>query len=298
MIQGDRETLCQPRSVGGRQRRKGWDRERGRPSLTHGLFVDLLIKTHLRYAVPQPSDLLLQIEVLSDAQQTCRHTRLHLNKDLPQREIPGADTAGPRRWVQCDALFDCRYETQVRIMRHEAPIETLPETPRLAIPGDVIPYMMPSRYCQSDLFLDFVATRFADLTGGALVNALSTWVSTHFTYDNSVSHSGTTATDSFASLSGVCRDYAHVLIALARAGGIPARFVSAYAPDVRPQDFHALVEVHLAGDWHIVDPTGMARPSEVAKICVGRDAGDASFLTSYGAIDLIEQSVDVVRLPT
>ncbi len=259
--------------------------------------MDLFIKTHLKYTAQQPSDLLLQIEALSDVNQICSRTRLILNNDATQQELSGNDTNGTRRWVHCEALFDCRYETQVRIARHEAKIEGLPETPRMQIPGDVIQYMTPSRYCQSDLFLDFVATQFDGLTGGALVSALSTWVNTNFTYDNGVSHSGTTATDSFASLSGVCRDYAHVLISLARAGGIPARFVSAYAPDVVPQDFHAVVEVYLDGAWHIIDPTGMAQAPEVAKICVGRDAADASFLTSYGAIDLKEQSVDVIRMP-
>ena len=270
----------------------------GRPFfLTHGTFVDLLIKTHLKYAVPQPSDLLLQIELLSDATQTCQHARLSLNTDATQHEISGDHTSGTRRWVHCNVQFECHYETQVRLARPDRDIRDLSETPRMQIPGDVIPYMMPSRYCQSDLFLDFVAAQFGDLTGGELVAALSSWVAANFTYDNGVSHSGTTATDSFASRAGVCRDYAHVLISLVRAGGIPARFVSAYGPDVMPQDFHAVVEVYLAGAWHIVDPTGMAQPSEVAKICVGRDAADAAFLTSYGAIEITEQSVDVVRLP-
>ena len=126
--------------------------------------------------------------------------------------------------------------------------------------------------------------------------AMCDWVNTSFTYDSGASTATTTAIDSFNSLSGVCRDYAHVLITLVRAAGIPARFVSVYAPDVVPQDFHAVVEVFFDERWHLVDPTGMAKPNDIVRICVGRDAADASFMTSYGWMDLVEQSVTVRRI--
>lgn len=260
--------------------------------------VDLSIKTHLRYATTQPCDLLLQVEALSDAAQKCRATRLVITGAAAQQEIAGEPDIGPRRWITTEPTFECHYETRVAILRPDTDFSALSETPRLEIPGAVVPYLMPSRYCQSDLFLNFVDSQFAGLTGGPLVAAMNDWVYGNFTYDNGVSNAGTTATDSFNSQSGVCRDYAHMLIALVRAGGIPARFLSAYAPDVAPQDFHAVVEVYLDGGWHITDPTGMARASEVARICVGRDAADASFLTSYGWIDLLQQSVEVKRVYT
>jgi transglutaminase-like putative cysteine protease len=97
----------------------------------------------------------------------------------------------------------------------------------------------------------------------------------------------------------VCRDYAHVLIVLARAAAIPARYVSGYAPQVDPQDFHAVAEVFLGdskgpgGSWHLVDATGMARAGEIAKIGIGRDAADVSFLTSFGTIEMVTQEVEV-----
>lgn len=258
--------------------------------------MNLSIKTYLQYATMQPCDLLLQVEAFSDADQICQKTRLVLDAESTEQEIAGEGGIGSRRWIKAGPMFTCRYETLVKITRQQAAIETLTETPRMQIPGDVVQYLMPSRYCHSDQFLDFVSIQFNGLAGGALVSALTSWIFTNFTYDNSASFVGTTATDSFASLSGVCRDYAHVLIALTRAGGIPARFVSAYAPDVTPQDFHAVVEVFLQGGWHIVDPTGMSKPSEVARICVGRDAADASFMTSYGVVNFVDQSVQVTRL--
>src|SRR5690606_20831739 len=101
---------------------------------------------------------------------------------------------------------------------------------------------------------------------------------------------------------GICRDYAHVLIALARASAIPARYVGAYAPGVDPPDFHALAEVFLAdptieggGAWYLVDPTGMADPAHTVKIGVGRDAADVSFMTVFGEAEFGDKAVSVVR---
>lgn len=257
--------------------------------------MHLFIKAHLLYSTTPPCDLLLQVEVLSDSYQRCRETRLMLNPGSRAYEIAGDDGIGTRRWVTAGPLFDCTYETRVEVTRPAVVLPLLGETTRPQIPGDVIRYLFPSRYCQSDLFQDFVALQFGGLRGGALVQALSDWIKVNFTYDNGASNAGTSATDSFASLSGVCRDYAHVLIALVRAAGIPARFVSAYAPDAVPQDFHAVVEVFLEGAWHLVDPTGMADAPQIARICVGRDAADVAFLTSYGGVAMIAQSVVVHR---
>jgi transglutaminase-like putative cysteine protease len=107
------------------------------------------------------------------------------------------------------------------------------------------------------------------------------------------STSSTTALESFVTRQGVCRDYAHSMIAMVRASAIPARFASVYALGVEPQDFHAVPEVFLGGAWYLLDPTGMAKAEEMAKIGIGRDAADVSFLTSYGWAQLNAQSVMV-----
>jgi transglutaminase-like putative cysteine protease len=228
--------------------------------------------------------------------QKCRETRLMFDSQSTHQEITGEDGIGTRRWVQAGPMFECRYETKVEVTRPAVDLMVLTESPRMQIPSDVIQYLMPSRYCQSEQFLDFVSNEFGTLTGGPLVAAMRDWIAGNFTYDASKSFSGTTAADSFASQAGVCRDFAHVLIAFARAAGIPSRFVSVYAPDVVPQDFHAVAEVYLMGAWHIVDATGMAKAEEIVRICVGRDAADASFMTSYGWVEMQEQSVEVRRV--
>lgn len=256
----------------------------------------LLIKTHLLYAATQPTDLLLQVEPLSNEVQHVQSSDMTFDSGAEQHAIVGEEGFGQRRWVQVDAQFECHLQSYVTISRRQRPIHTLTATPWVAIPGDVVKYLLPSRYCHPEHFLEFVSTQFGDLTGGDLVAAMCAWVQGTFTYDPTASALGATATDSFQRLSGVCRDYAHVLITLVRAAGIPARFVSVYAPDVTPQDFHAVVEVYLDGAWHLIDPTGMAKPADMVCICVGRDAADTSFMTSYGWLTLVAQSVDVRRV--
>ena len=254
------------------------------------------IKTHLIYSATLPCDLLLQIEAAPDAAQDCHDTQLAFRPGVETRIVEGEEHVGLRRWIRVEGDFDCAYQTSVRVDRRAIALEPLKTTPLSLIPSDVTKFLMPSRYCHPEDFLDFVPKQFGQGPSGELIVAMSEWINGHFTYDNGASDASTTATVSFAKRAGVCRDYAHVLISMARAVGIPARFVSAYAPDVMPQDFHAVAEVYLEGQWHLVDPTGMAQAPEIVRIGVGRDAADVSFMTSYGWMTLIKQSVQVSRV--
>ena len=119
------------------------------------------------------------------------------------------------------------------------------------------------------------------------------WIFERYQYVPGSSNSQTTAIDTFVQRQGVCRDFAHVLITLARASAIPARFASVYAPYVTPQDFHAVAEVYLDNTWHLIDATGMAEADQIVRIGVGLDAAEVSFLSSFGQISLKEQSVSV-----
>ena len=121
--------------------------------------------------------------------------------------------------------------------------------------------------------------------------AMRDWIESHMNYVPGASTSATTALDTFVRREGICRDYAHLLIGFARAAGIPARIASVYALGVKPQDFHAVAEVFLGGEWHLVDATGMASEGAMAKIGIGRDAADVSFLTAFGPMTMNAQSV-------
>ncbi len=203
------------------------------------------IHTHLKYSTREPSSLLLQIEAAQDDTQHCETSLSTVQPNTEWREIAGEEDIGVRRWGVVDGTFEYTYQTQVRVDRPDVLLETLGVTDFGKLPNDVTKFLMPSRYCYPEDFLEFVPRQFGSLSGGRLIAGISDWIKEHFTYDIFASSGTTTATDSFNARAGVCRDYAHVLIAMSRSVGIPARVASAYGPYVSPQDFHAVAEVFL-----------------------------------------------------
>lgn len=252
------------------------------------------IAVHLHYRVEQPTDLLLQIEAANLSDQIVRQTHVNFNEMEYQKRVPAEENIGDRLWLGVQREFVCDYTAQVEIKRPFIDMQTLKAAPPHLLSGDLVKYLLPSRYCLPDDAQEFVETEFGDHQGGAKIMAMQTWIKDHFQYTPGSSDAQTTSADSFAQRQGVCRDYAHVLISFARAAAIPARFVSAYAPFVSPQDFHAVVEVYLAGNWHLVDATGMADAGEIVRIGVGLDAANVAFMTTYGAANFISQSVFVL----
>ncbi|AML52964.1 transglutaminase-like domain-containing protein [Falsihalocynthiibacter arcticus] len=258
--------------------------------------MELLVKVHLVYSADQPSDILLQIEAAQGNDQVLLDAMLDFTEPTETFVVAGEENIGVRRWLKVDGQFDCTYVASVDVVRVDDDLADCAQAKLSSLPSDVTKFLMPSRYCHPEDFFAFTADQFEHLSGGAVIKAMSNWINTHFKYDTDVSNAATSASQSFELRAGVCRDFAHVLIAMARAVGIPARIVSAYAPDVSPQDFHAVTEVYLENRWQLIDSTGMARASEIVRIGVGRDAADVSFLTSYGALSLKKQTVEVSRI--
>ncbi|WP_404480106.1 transglutaminase family protein [Novosphingobium sp. BL-52-GroH] len=258
--------------------------------------MQLSIVTTLDYAVPGPVDVLLQIEAAIIPEQQVLTARI----DLPPLEhfarVSAQADIGERIWLRTSAPLQVRYEATVAVNRMLADVDTLPAVPTYLLPGETVDYLMPSRYCTSDTFHDFVQNEFGHLNGGARVAAIRDRIAATLTYEPGSSDAFTTAADTFKSCRGVCRDYAHLMIALVRASAIPARFASVYGLGVEPQDFHAVAEVFLDGAWHLVDATGMTSPDRIAKIGIGRDAADVSFLSSFGGVEMLSQTVDVTEL--
>lgn len=254
------------------------------------------IDSHLHYRFAQPTDVLLSVEVAQLEDQRLIEDLLTVSGSGELRPIAGEEGIGRRTWMRAEGDFEARYTAQVELLRRSWPIEALPITPRRELPPGVIPYLWPSRYCESDRLEAFVERRFPGDPHGAKIVAMTDWVHDNMDYRIGSSDCTTTAVDSFVSRQGVCRDFAHLLTAFARAAGVPARVVSAYALDLDPPDFHAVVEVWLAGEWYLVDPTGLAPLDGLARIAVGRDATDIAFMTAFGNAEMVEQSVSVARI--
>ena len=258
--------------------------------------MNLRIDVQLDYGFERPCDVLLQLETADLPEQRIVHSHLTVTPSYPLFRVPAQDNIGTRIWLRAEGRLVVDYSAEVSITRAANDIAALPALPPHRLPGETVQYLLPSRYCPSHQFTDFVESTFGALKGGARISAIRDWVARHMSYVPGASTVETTAVDTFHSGQGVCRDYAHLLITLARAAEIPARIASVYAPGVNPPDFHAVAEVFLDGAWHLVDPTGMADETEIAMIGIGRDSGDVAFLTAFGPLMMNRLSVVVEAL--
>ena len=150
-------------------------------------------------------------------------------------------------------------------------------------PVDLLTYLRPSRYVESDRLLGTARAEFGGLRGRELVLAVAEWVNRHLRYTPGTSRPTDGAVETLLSRQGVCRDYAHMVIALLRSLNVPARLTAVYAPGLFPMDFHAVAEAWVDGAWHIVDATRLAPRHTLLRIATGRDASDTAFLSSYGS---------------
>ncbi|BDZ51101.1 putative transglutaminase-like protein [Frondihabitans sucicola] len=157
---------------------------------------------------------------------------------------------------------------------------------------DSIQYLRPSRYCESDTLFPTAKSEFAGLAGLDLVASVGSWVGAHLSYVPGSSAPTDGAVQTYLDRRGVCRDYAHLVVALLRARDVPARLVSVYAPGLWPMDFHAVAEALVDGRWYAIDATTLAPRQSLIRIATGRDASDTAFLSSSGGwVQLLELEV-------
>jgi transglutaminase-like putative cysteine protease len=254
------------------------------------------LEARLVYRFQAPCEVLLLVEAARTPGQSLLQERLTAPQagDLARFEDP---VTGERR-----TIFDARgeveltYAAEVETVRQDHDFTARPAWRVRDLPGEVLPYLRPSRYCPSDRFERLVQRQFGELQGGAKAAAILDWVARRLTYEAGVSDVASTALDTFVDGAGVCRDYAHLAIALCRAADIPARAVSAYAWRLEPPDLHAVVEVFLDGRWWLADPTGLAPLDGLVRVASGRDAADIAFMHIFGKAELLEQSFRVTRI--
>lgn len=261
------------------------------------------IETRFAFSLPRPCDVLLQFEAAAIPEQRILASDTRLGKSEHFARIPAQDGIGDRLWIRAQGEFEVGYTATVELDRQLERLERLERLLPHETPGEAVQYLFDSRYCPADRFQSFVEAEFGGVEGGARIGAIRDWIATNLSYRSASSDANTGALETFVERCGVCRDFVHLLVTLARASTIPARYVACYAPGVEPPDFHAVAEVFLAdpdtpggGLWQLVDATGMADPAEAVKIGVGRDAADVSFLTSFGESDFRGCCVKVVRI--
>jgi transglutaminase-like putative cysteine protease len=191
---------------------------------------------------------------------------------VPQgsREIPDLHGGRLQVFETEKGRMSVDYSLEVAGRAEPAPIDEL----------DLVTYLRPSRYCQSDSLTPVARSEFGGLTGYVLMQAISDWVFEHLAYVPGSSQPTDGATRTLMNRQGVCRDFAHVTITMLRAMEIPARMVSVYAPGLDPMDFHAVAEAYIDGAWWVIDSTRLAPRQTLLRIATGRDAADTAWLTS------------------
>lgn len=173
-----------------------------------------------------------------------------------------------------------------------------PQLPIEELPDDTLVFLLPSRFCLSDVLYDTAWELFgATAPGYPRAQAVSDWVHGHVSFDTNISTPTTTAVDVFESSAGVCRDFAQLGVTFLRALNIPTRYVFGYLPDIGvpdpgvPMDFCAWLEVYLGGRWFTLDPRNNVPRTGRVVIGRGRDALDVAMVTSYGGAVLETMTV-------
>ncbi len=249
----------------------------------------------LSYQLAGTTHLCFNIEAAHAPAQRIVQESLTLSPHIAARTY--RDDASGNRFVRFDAgpgELCLRYRARVERLPQPA-AQTLPEVPVTAVPDKVLHYLMPSRYCESDVMSRSAQQIFGDVEPGyARVKAVTDWVHESLTYLPGSTTSTTTAQEVFVLRAGVCRDFAHLGITMCRALNIPARLVVGYVNfDEPPQDFHAIFEAWLGGRWVLFDPTGMAPVDRLVRIGTGRDAKDVAFATLFGPAVMTSKEVTV-----
>lgn len=258
----------------------------------------LRIGCDIHYKLEQETPILFIIQPEHQAQQRIREETWSTNPHTPIEGL--RDSFGNLIWrlMAPSGDFQLRYDALAQVPRSSD--EVLPHLAKVPIeqlPGDVVSYLWPSRYCESDLLIGEAWRLFGHIPSGwAQVQEICNWLHREISYGTG-STSATSSLEVFQQRRGVCRDFAHLAISFCRSLNIPARYVCGYLPDVDiepnpiPMDFHAWFEAYLDGAWRTFDARhNVPRVGRVV-IARGRDAVDCAWSTVFGSAKLVNFTV-------
>lgn len=245
------------------------------------------VYTEMNYTANSAGTLILNINALRTPSQTVINETFTIEPYIKVEELvplqaenrlirfevaePGAIK------ITYSALVDNAYKITDHTQIQDIPVAHLDTA--------ILPYLYPSRYCQSDKLFRLAENLFGNIPGAFdKVKALVDWIHANVQYLSGFSTSQTSAYDTVTEQIGVCRDFAHLGIALCRALTIPARYFTGYAYQLIPQDFHACFEAYLGGEWVLFDATKLVPLNGLVKIATGRDAADTALANIFGDI--------------
>jgi transglutaminase-like putative cysteine protease len=245
------------------------------------------VSAKLTYQVKEPSTIILNIHAIRSAAQTVLRESFIIDPYIKTEEL--IPVQGENRYVRFEILEPATvkidYSALIDTSFKKTSGSLLNDVPVMQLPPAVLPYLSPSRYCQSDKLYRFANSRFGKIENAfEKVQALTNWIYTNVEYLSGSTNSETSAYDTVTEQAGVCRDFAHLGIALCRALSIPARYFTGYSYDLKPSDFHACFEAYLGNEWVLFDATKLAPLNGMVKIATGRDAADTAIATIFGNV--------------
>lgn len=243
------------------------------------------VESHLVLDVHEPAQLAIAVAVADPSPAVLDETLTLTQAGVPLHPVELAAPVGGR-------LHDLEVTPDRVTVDYRATVTGVAPTAPVSA-AERLEYLRPSRYAESDRLVAEAQAEFAGIdTPRELLDAVSSWVGARLEYVPGSSGPTDGAVDTMLARKGVCRDYAHLVVALLRARDVPARLVAVYAPGLDPMDFHAVVEAAIDDQWRVVDATLLAPRSSLLRIATGRDAADTAFLSNYGgAVDLLEVGV-------
>ena len=249
----------------------------------------------LEYVIRFPSTLILNVQAQRSESQTILEEQFTVEPRIDVSEFTpvGSDNRFLRLETGRHKKLSIAYSGSVECRFQTYAARSVEATPVAELDGAAIPFLFPSRYCQSDRL-----SRLAWDLFGAIENphekvvALSDWVHENVEYLHGTTDSMTSAYDTVTQRTGVCRDFAHLCIALCRALNIPARYFAGYAYQLDPPDFHACFECFIGGSWVVFDATHLAHLNGLVRVGTGRDAADAAVASIFGGASCTQIRVD------
>ncbi len=233
------------------------------------------VGAHLALTVDAPARLAFQVAVAESAGHALTETAAITHDGVGVHYEEVSAPHGGRIWLVDVAAGEVVLDYTARVEGTSGP--------HVADDADLLLYLRPSRYCESDRLAGFARREFAGIADpAAMVAAVGDWVRARLDYVSGSSDVTDGAVDTLIGGRGVCRDFAHLSVALLRALEVPARVVAVYAPGLYPMDFHAVAEACVDGVWYVIDPTRLAPRQALVRLATGRDATDTAFLSNYG----------------
>ena len=257
--------------------------------------ITVRVGCSLVYEVTGSASLLLNLKLAPDPRRSVLFEALTLGNNLPSEDF--MDSHG-------NNVCRVTLEPGSNCFRHDAivALSSKPDNDGLVagrpeaigdIPAPLLRYTLPSRYCDSDKLTNFAWEKFGHVEHGwARINAISRWIHQNIEYRYMSGRADLSAGDILQRGHGVCRDFAHLAIALNRTFNLPTRYVTGHLPDIgfpAPEDrmdFHAYAEVYVGGTWITTDARFDVPRIGRIRVSCGQDAVDGAFSTIYGAATL------------